>query len=79
MDHVSGSPCAKKSGHFKLSPSPIGSEKWRQWDEQLADDHIARLIKKSLSLLDLSPLMESYSGRGSAPHRPDLMVGMMLV
>ena len=79
MDHVSGSPCAKKSGHFKLSPSPIGSEKWRQWDEQLADDHIARLIKKSLSLLDLSPLMESYSGCGSAPHRPDLMVGMMLV
>jgi transposase len=78
MDHVNGSPCTKKPHRFELSPSPIGSVEWQRWDEQLDDHHIARLIKKSLALLDLSPLIESYSGRGSAAYRPELMLGIVL-
>ena len=68
MGHVSDLRDAGKRCRFRTPPAPVGSERWNQWDEQLDARHVARLIKKSLSQLDLSPLQASYSGRGSAAH-----------
>ena len=45
----------------------------------LAPDHRARQINRLVDEeLDLRPLFQSYSGRGSAPHRPDLLLKMLL-
>lgn len=61
------------------APSPRGSDQWEVWNRQLADDDVARLVIKALPSLDLRPLWNSYSGRGSLPYSPDRMLAMVLV
>jgi transposase len=44
----------------------------------LPDNHVARLIDRVVANLDMQTLLESYSGRGRKPHRPDLLVRVVL-
>jgi transposase len=66
------------SNGFAEAPWDQTSAEWRKIDEQLAVDHEARLIDRIVDRLDLTPLWESYGGRGSKACRPDLMLKMAL-
>lgn len=66
------------AGKFAEPPLSRTSEEWRRCDEELEDDHLARVIDRGVACLDLTPLYESYSGRGSKPHPPELMVKIVL-
>jgi transposase len=69
---------AKTFPRFAPPPWTEHSERWLELDAQLPPDHLAREIRDALILLDLAPLYCTYSGRGKAPHRPDLMLAMVL-
>ncbi|MDH3601945.1 MAG: IS1182 family transposase [Candidatus Tectomicrobia bacterium] len=69
---------AKTSGRFAEPLRTAHSERWRQLDAQLPHDHLAREIRDAMTHLDLAPLYQTYSGRGKAPHRPDLMLAIVL-
>jgi transposase len=47
-------------------------------DADLEPDHTARLIDQLVAELDVRPLLDSYSGRGRKPHRPDLLLRVVL-
>jgi transposase len=60
-------------------PWTAESPDWKRLDDKLDPDHRARQISRLVDeLLDLEPLRQSYSGRGSPPHRPDLLLKMLL-
>lgn len=63
---------------FAVPPWNQTSEDWLKIDRELGDDHLVRVIERGVALLDLTELFESYSGHGTKPHRPDLMLGMAL-
>jgi hypothetical protein len=69
---------AKVPARFAQAPWNEHTECWRQLDEQLPRDHLAREIRAAMAYLDLSPLYHTYSGRGKAPPRPDLMLAIAL-
>jgi hypothetical protein len=72
------SPNAKPVVHFAEPPWNEQSAPWRQIDAQLSQDHLAREIRQAMTHLDLTELYDSYAGRGKAPHRPDLMLAIVL-
>jgi transposase len=60
-------------------PWTTESPDWQRLDRKLDPDHRARQISRLVDHeLDLQPLLQSYSGRGSDPHRPDLLIKMLL-
>ena len=60
-------------------PWTTKSPDWQRLNRKLDPDHRARQISRLVDHeLDLQPLLQSYSGRGSAPHRPDLLIKMLL-
>jgi transposase len=60
-------------------PWTTESPDWQRLDHKLDPDHRARQINRLVDEdLDLTSLFQSYSGRGSLPHRPDLLLKMML-
>jgi transposase len=60
-------------------PWTTESPDWQRLDRKLDPDHRARQISRLVDQeLDLQPLFQSYSGRGSTPHRPDLLIKMLL-
>ena len=63
---------------FAAPPWNEQSAPWRQLDTQLPPDHLAREIRQAMPRLDLTALYNSYAGRGKAPHRPDLMLAVVL-
>ena len=65
--------------HFAEPPWDEEHPRWRELDEELAVDHIARRVVAAMKTLDLTPLYESYSGRGSRPTQPDLMLRIVLI
>lgn len=69
-----------KSASDKFAQPPLSrtSAEWLRIDEDLEDDHLGRVIDRGVAHLDLTPLLESYSGHGSKPHQPDLMVKIVL-
>jgi len=79
MEQASGSLGAGESRRCRPAPHPVGSVEWEGWERQLAADDVARLVVAALPSLDLQPLWESYSGRGSLPYSPELMLAMVLV
>jgi transposase len=79
VSHVTGFVGETESGPWRPVPCPIGSVEWDAWDRQLAADAIARLVVEALPSLDLGPLWESYSGRGSLPYSPALLLAVVLV
>ena len=70
-------PYAKTSARFAEPPWPEDSERWRELDEKLPGDHLAREIRAAMTYLDLAPLYRTYRGLGKAPYRPDLMLAMV--
>jgi len=69
---------AKPETHFAQPPWTEQSTPWRQIDQRLPADHLAREIRGAMPRLDLTPLYASYAGRGKAAHRPDLMLAIVL-
>jgi transposase len=69
---------AKTEVRFAAPPWNTQSARWRQIDAQLPHDHLAREIRHAMTRLDVTPLYQSYRGRGKAPHRPDLMLAIVL-
>jgi transposase len=69
---------AKVPARFAQAPWNEHTAFWRQLDAQLPPDHLARAIRSAMDHLDLAPLYHTYSGRGKAPHRPDLMLAIVL-
>lgn len=63
---------------FAEPPWNEQSEPWRQIDAQLPQDHLAREIRQTMTHLDLTALYASYAGRGKVPHRPDLLLAIVL-
>ncbi len=47
-------------------------------DDDLPADHLARTIDEVVDRLDLTALFASYAGVGSKPHRPDLLLRIVL-
>jgi len=68
---------AKTSARFAEPPWPEESERWRDLDEKLPGDHLAREIRAAMTHLDLAPLYCTYRGLGKAPYRPDLMLAIV--
>ena len=69
---------AKTVVHFAEPPWNVQSAPWRQIDAELPHDHLAREIRQAMTHLDLTEIYDSYAGRGKAPHRPDLMLAIVL-
>jgi hypothetical protein len=74
----SPSPEARPVIRFAEPPWNEQSAPWRQIDAQLRPDHLAREIRQAMPRLDLTPLYHSYAGRGKTPHRPDLLLAIVL-
>ncbi len=75
---VDPTPDAKTSARFAEPPWNEHSERWLELDEKLPCDHLAREIRDAMTHLDLAPISRTYRGLGKAPHRPDLMLGIVL-
>jgi len=71
-------PDAKTLTRFAEPPWTEHSDRWRELDEKLPRDHLAREIRDAMPHLDLTPLYCTYHGLGKAPYRPDLMLAMVL-
>ena len=69
---------AKVPARFAQAPWNERTAFWCQLDAQLPPDHLAREIRNAMAHLNLVPLYQTYSGRGKAPHRPDLMLAIVL-
>jgi transposase len=72
------SPSATPVDRFAEPPWNERSALWCQIDAQLPQDHLAREIQQAVAHLDLTSLYASYTGRGKAPYRPDLMLAIVL-
>ena len=55
-------------------PWTCQSPEWLAIDADLPADHLVHHMAQLVELLDLMPLYAIYSGRGSLPHRPDLLL-----
>src|SRR5262245_54142137 len=64
--------------HFRLPPWTRATPAWQALDTQLEADHLARLLDRGVDRLDLTPLFQSYAGRGSLAAPPDLMLKIVL-
>jgi Transposase DDE domain len=72
------SPNTRPVVRFAEPPWNTQSALWRQIDAQLSQDHLAREIQQAMTHLDLTELYSSYAGRGKVPHRPDLLLAIVL-
>jgi transposase len=46
-------------------------------DDWLPEGHLARFVVKIVEQINLQPLKASYSGRGSKPHNPEMLVALL--
>jgi len=69
---------AKTFSRFAPPPWTEHSGRWRELDKKLPCDHLAREIRDAMAHLDLTPLYRTYRGLGKVPHRPDLMLAIVL-
>jgi len=75
------SPIGHRNASFRdWAPPPwtCHSPEWLAIDAKLPADHLARHITKVVERLELTALYQTYSGRGSLAHRPDLMLKVVL-
>src|SRR5262245_8535494 len=63
---------------FAVPPWDRQSPEWLAIDDDLPADHLARAIDEAVDRLDLTDLFASSAGFGSKPHRPDLMLKIVL-
>jgi len=69
---------AKTSARFAEPPWNEHSEPWRQLDAQLPPRSSRPGDSRRHDPSRLGPLYTTYRGRGKAPHRPDLMLAIVL-
>ena len=46
-------------------------------EDWLPEDHLARFVVEIVGQINLQPLYASYSGRGSKPHDPEMLVALL--
>lgn len=46
-------------------------------DDWLPDGHLARFVVDIVAQLDLAPIKDSYSGRGSKAHHPEMLLALL--
>jgi len=63
---------------FVPVPLPDGHPSWIELDRLVPADHVVRRIRFLVEQLDLSDLLETYSGVGRAILPPDLLLGFVL-
>ena len=64
---------------FAEPPWDASSPRWLALAAELGADHPARRIARAVDgELDLGALRRSYAGRGSRPHRPDLLLKLLV-
>jgi transposase len=63
---------------FALPPWDEEDVHWKEIDQRLSENHLARRIDEGGDRLDLRPLFRVYEGRGSPPLRPDLMLKIVM-
>jgi transposase len=70
-----------KQSCVRFADPPLSKEdpEWKELGEQVPANHLARTMVRGIERLDLSSLRESYSASGSLPHRPDLMLAIVLI
>ena len=72
----------RKSGRlksrFREPPFDENSPQWRAWDDQLEENHRARIVEDAVNRLDGEKLKDLYRGVGSRAYPPDLMLKMAL-
>src|SRR5262245_9718118 len=71
-------PAKAATDRFRPPPWTRATPAWLALDAQLEPDHLARLIDQGAGRLDLTPLCQSYAGRGSRPSPPQLMLRIVL-
>jgi transposase len=59
-------------------PWDCNTSDWLDIDRRLASDHPARLVARLVDECDLTDLRKSYAGRGTFPHRPELLLRLVL-
>src|ERR1700722_16376158 len=64
--------------HWIVPPWDRDTAEWLAIDQRLRPDHPARIFDRLVGELDLTELRESYAGRGSCPHPPELLVRLFL-
>jgi hypothetical protein len=79
LARLSASPDAIRNPNFFAQPPwTVDSPEWIALDREIEPDHpvrlLARLVEEELRLEDLQA---TYSGRGSRPHRPDLLLKLL--
>jgi transposase len=72
------SPNIKPVVRFAEPPWNAQSAPWRQIDAPLPPEHLAREMRQAMTHLDVTEISASYAGRGKAPHRPDVMLAIVL-
>jgi len=63
---------------FRAAPLEPWTDAWVALDVRLEPDHLARLIDRALSRLDLSPLWAAYAGFGSTAYPPERLLAAIL-
>ena len=77
-----GSRKRPRKGHEVVFAAPPWNElslEWLKLDTQVPANHLAREVVEAMKHLDLAPLFDLYSGVGSLPIRPDLMLRVVLI
>jgi transposase len=71
---VNGCSISHKHDRFVTPPLTPSSCEWLALDSRLPADHLARWVASAVSMLDLSPLWESYLCVGRPALPPDLLL-----
>lgn len=68
----------REDRRFGKTPWDEQTPEWQTIDRSLAADDLARKIDEGVKALDLRELVGTYAGRGRLPHRPDLLLKLVL-
>src|SRR3954468_17953662 len=70
----------RRSKPLRLMRVPLPDEHpdWLELDRQVPADHLARRLRSLVEQLDLSGLLETYSGVGGPLCPPDLLLAFVL-
>src|SRR4051794_9351694 len=70
----------RRSKPLRLMRVPLPDEHpdWLELDRQVPADHLARRLRSLVEQLDLSGLLETYSGVGGPICPPDLLLAFVL-
>ena len=67
-----------KGPRWAQPPWTQATPPWMAMATALPPDHLARHIDHVVDMIDLTALYQTYTGRGSAPHPPDVLLKVVL-